>query len=1374
MNSRKTKAQLMEELEALSARVAELEHSQTRHGQAEREQQTLLRLSQQLIAPLNLEEIGQIMAKECRQRFEHDAFWLSVYNIQENTLSGLYIEDTPPGENHPVPIPFEENHYLTKEYPIFVSGQQELIDRREEPADTDSICFGVESRLSRSLMFAPIEWRGQVIGGLSVQSYTPGKYKESDLQVLAAFAGQCGGALARVRVKAALRESEERFRFLSEVAFEGIAIHDQGVLLRANEQYFRMFGYEPRELLGKQVLPLTVAPGCIEFVQEQIRSGSAGSYETIGLKKDGTKFPMEIRVRKMEFQGRMVRVGVFRDITERKEAEERFQFALSGARCLLWHADAALVDEQLQWDVQPVGVGLEAAQRFLPLDVRSGEDYFSAWQASRLPEDIPRTEYNTKTALLSGAQRYQQEYRCIDKDGRLRWISEDVFAQPSGVNRWRLVGVCTDITERKEAEEQLRESEERYRAIVEDQTELVCRCLPDTTITFVNEAHARYFGATPEEMVGRSILSMIPEENHNEIKAHFDSLGPQSPVATYEHHVVTEEGDLRWLQWTSRAILDENGTVIEFQSVGRDVTERKRSEEALRRSEERYRSLVEDASQPIFSVQKDGLFSFMNAAAAQILDGHPLDYVGKTLWESFPEDVAERQMAEIAKALRSGRPHVAELELEIQGEKRWFETNVQPMRNHQGEFDSALIVATDTTERTQAQQEVQALARLGTRLAGSSSVEKMVEVVREESERLLDWDAHYFALRHPEEDTFYVVSFVDVLEGKKKVFPPTEWPEPSISSTVRPILEGRSVLVNRNADEQGPVLARFGNESRLSASLMFVPVRSGDQVIGNLSAQSYTPGRYDESDLEVFQRFADAVAPALVRAYAEEAHRESEKRFRAQYKSIPIPTYTWQKTGEDFVLVDYNDTALAFTHGQIVNFVGTRLSEMYPDDPEIQGEMLRCFEKEIPIRREMPYRLKTTGEDKCLSVTYVFVPPDTVTVHTEDITERKAAEKALRESEKKYRALFEESRDAIYVTSREGRLLDANQAMFDLLGYSREELMSIHIKQSYADPGDRIKFQREIESKESVRDYEVKLRRKDGKVVHCLLTSTLRRSSDGSILGYQGIIRDVTEHKMAEHERQRLEQTRQEFIANASHEFKTPLTAIRGYAETLLEGAMENKQVCRRFLEIVQEHALRLERLTDDLLKISLIDEGRLLHEMTRVVLSDAIESCIETTRLKAEQKNITLRVDCPKDLPPVRGDAARLREVLQNLLDNAIHYTPAGGRISVRAAVAGDRQILISVSDTGIGIPKSKQQQIFDRFYRVDSGRSRTVGGTGLGLSIVRNLVQAHGGHIHVDSEPGRGSTFTVFLPQAEPHPESARRISHRPSSGTKSQGEL
>jgi two-component system, OmpR family, phosphate regulon sensor histidine kinase PhoR len=236
------------------------------------------------------------------------------------------------------------------------------------------------------------------------------------------------------------------------------------------------------------------------------------------------------------------------------------------------------------------------------------------------------------------------------------------------------------------------------------------------------------------------------------------------------------------------------------------------------------------------------------------------------------------------------------------------------------------------------------------------------------------------------------------------------------------------------------------------------------------------------------------------------------------------------------------------------------------------------------------------------------------------------------------------------------------------------------------------------------------------------------------------VLHDVTDLR-------NLERVRRDFVANVSHEFKTPLTAIQGFAETLLAGAMDDPQNRARFLEIILEHSRRLARLTDDLLKLSKMDADRLELEIRRLNVSQFIQGCVESAQRPAAEKDLRISVNLQDRLPDIAADRRRLAEVLQNLLDNATQYTPSGGQIMVSASADGN-EVKVTVSDTGIGIPQVDQPRIFERFYRVDVARSREVGGTGLGLSIAKHLVEAHGGRIWVESEIGQGSQFHFTVP--------------------------
>jgi two-component system, OmpR family, phosphate regulon sensor histidine kinase PhoR len=285
-------------------------------------------------------------------------------------------------------------------------------------------------------------------------------------------------------------------------------------------------------------------------------------------------------------------------------------------------------------------------------------------------------------------------------------------------------------------------------------------------------------------------------------------------------------------------------------------------------------------------------------------------------------------------------------------------------------------------------------------------------------------------------------------------------------------------------------------------------------------------------------------------------------------------------------------------------------------------------------------------------------------------------------------------------------------------------------------------------------------------------TAVAMRNAQGTVQGTVLAIRDITQLK-------RLEEMRMEFVLNVSHELRTPLTAIRGYAETLLNEGLSDRANAQKFLEIIHKHSERLGRLLNDLLELSNLELGRTALHLRSVPCADAARHSLALLAPQAEKKGLQLIAAVPEDTPPVLADRDRLVQVLVNLIDNAVKYTPQGGKITVAARrltaeAQGGRgagepgshtpematvrpidSVELSVTDTGIGIPDKDLPRLTERFYRVDKGRSRELGGTGLGLAIVKHLVAVQNGRLEIASTLGEGTQVRVILPAA---PSSAQ----------------
>jgi len=256
------------------------------------------------------------------------------------------------------------------------------------------------------------------------------------------------------------------------------------------------------------------------------------------------------------------------------------------------------------------------------------------------------------------------------------------------------------------------------------------------------------------------------------------------------------------------------------------------------------------------------------------------------------------------------------------------------------------------------------------------------------------------------------------------------------------------------------------------------------------------------------------------------------------------------------------------------------------------------------------------------------------------------------------------------------------------------------------------------------------------------------RDEDNKSMGVLLVMNDLTKLN-------RLENIRQDFVANVSHELKTPITAIKGYVETLLDGALDDRENARRFLNIVVRQSNRLDAIVDDLLTLSRIEDKGNKDEITLIVdkVGPVLESALQTCAVHADEKEIRVQVQCDED-PIAPINTPLLEQAVINLLKNAIAYSPQGSLITLRCShsknMRGEESVQLSVIDNGPGIAKEHLPRLFERFYRCDKARSRDQGGTGLGLAIVKHIVQAHNGTVEVESIPGKGSAFTITLPAA------------------------
>ena len=358
------------------------------------------------------------------------------------------------------------------------------------------------------------------------------------------------------------------------------------------------------------------------------------------------------------------------------------------------------------------------------------------------------------------------------------------------------------------------------------------------------------------------------------------------------------------------------------------------------------------------------------------------------------------------------------------------------------------------------------------------------------------------------------------------------------------------------------------------------------------------------------------------------------------------------------------------------------------------------------------------------------------------------AEEALQESEKQYRDLYEEAPDAYLSCGVDGIIKRANLRATELLGYSREGLVGRPVSDLYADTPDGKAaaegvFRRYLAGEE-VRDQELEVKRADGSSVWVSLSVRPMRDKEGRVVASRSIMVDITEHR-------KLDQLKDDFIGLVSHELRSPMTVITGAINTALtEAERLSPEETRQLLKDAAAESESLSNLLANLLELSRVQAQRLVLYSEAINVKRVIQDAVD--KIKLQYSTHTFVINLPRRLPPLQADPLRLERILYNLLENAVKYSPTGGEVRVSAKPQGEH-LVIGVSDQGIGISPADQEKLFAPFQRLEK-RPSGVRGVGLGLMVCRRLVEAHGGHIWVESEPGHGSTFFFAMPLSQGSP--------------------
>ncbi len=940
------------------------------------------------------------------------------------------------------------------------------------------------------------------------------------------------------------------------------------------------------------------------------------------------------------------------------------------------------------------------------------------------PHDLARNAEEVRQCMERGFV-HNLEIDYVTGEGKVIpvEINATVLPMAEGI---RIVTLCRDITERKWVEMALKESEEQFRLLVQNQGEGIGMADLEERFTFANPAAEAIFGVPPGKLVGRRLEDfMTPEQYAGVLEQTWKrNYGERS---TYDLEIVRADGERRNLLVTACPHNDPQGRFIGSFGIFRDITEHKRVEETLRLSEERFRTAAGSLTDVVYEWDLkekldwfgdiDGLMGYPAGGFPRTIDG----------WAAaiHPED-QDLVKGAIEGQLKRAVPYAVEYRVRKKdGEWRWWSARGTALRNERAEPYKWIGAITDVTEHKRVEEALQEseqrfkaifdhsndgilLADMETKrfLTGNETICQMLGCSPDEIKDLGVMDIH------PAEDLPYVIDQF-----------------------------GKQARKEIDIAKDLPVARKDG--SIFYADVSAFPI--------TLAGKTYLVGAFRDT---------------TERKQAEDSLRASEERFRVLFEQAADIILLMEITPEGFPMIrDANSATSRLLGYERDELIGQPVSiiEAAPDASKMieerREEVLSASGKKI---FEAKHRCKdgTVRDFEC-SVTEMQISSKTFAISVErDITEKKRVGEKLRESEQRFRSLVETTSNWVWEVDPKGFFTYASPKIKDILGFEPEEvigktpfdfMLPQEARRVAADLREVIESQKAFVGKESTN------RHKDGRLVVLESSGVPYFDGVGQFRGFRGIERDITERKSLE--AQLIQAQKMEAVGllagGIAHEFNNILGGILGYA-SLMRLKMEPDHPFWRYVETIEKSSQRAAVLTSQLLGFA--RKGK--YDLRLLNLNLLAEDTLAIVR-QTFDRAVTVEAQLAESLPKVEGDTMQLQQVLMNLCINARDAMPKGGSLvlttGTEQVAEGDERIpleskpgwyvLLSVADTGCGMDEETLAKIFEPFFTTkEKGK-----GTGLGLAMVYGVVKNHGGFVTVRSEVGRGSVFTLHLPAAE-----------------------
>src|ERR1041384_4397297 len=889
----KTKAELIGELDELRARVATLEENASQLKRAEAANAQFAALGKRLNHLMSTEEATTIILDAADEMFGWDACTLDLYAPESNTVSTVINIDTIDGQRRDVP-PTHSGDPLTARMRSALENGSQLILRHEPlTREARSIQFG-SSRLSASIMMVTIHGETGVIGFLSIQSYTPAAYDNDDLKMLEALADYCGGTFDRILAEESLRESEEKFRALAQTAESAVLIYQDSKIVYVNPFAAALTGYSPEEQLSMNFWDF-IHPDHRDMVQQRGRARLRGEtltprYEVKLLTKSGVERWLDFSASPIEFRGKPAVLGTALDITERKRTEEHLQKSQARLRHVIYSSPAIVYSLRVD------------GNRFIPEWVSDSITRLTGYTVNEaLQEDwwVRHLHPDDRDRVLAELPRIYDdnhivnEYRFKHKDEGYHWIHDELrLMRDESDYPVEVIGSWVDVTERREAERALRASEERYRDMVENARDIIYTHDLKGNYTSVNQAVEQITGYTRDEALALNIKKVVAPEYVEIVRRMIADKLAGKKETVYDIEIIAKDGRRITVAVNTR-LVQQDGVPIGIQGIARDVTDRKRAEEALRESEAPLQAVLDNCPAMIFQKDLTGRYVQINRQFEQTFSLTPEQALGRTDEELFSPDLAATFKSTDRIVLETGRAQESEEVAEYADGIHTYIVQKFPLQDATGKVYAVGGVSTDITGRKQAEDELRKQKEILQKIIDHIPVmlrfrdeDGRIQLVNQEWQRKLGWtleevqarDVDILGESYPEPDYRQeVLDFIAEATGEWKDFKTRTRDGRVIDTTWANIRlkDGTNIGIGRDITEQKraeeALLAAHARTESVLASVADIHVlldREGRYLYANQAAADGMGFTKDQIlSRTMWEIFPDLVGTELERQY---------------------------------------------------------------------------------------------------------------------------------------------------------------------------------------------------------------------------------------------------------------------------------------------------------------------------------------------------------------------------------------------------------------------------------------------------------------------------------------------------------------------------